>query len=102
MGNPTVVTIHIANEVDGSYNVRKPLPYPYHLDKVGVVGRQDYWRGSPERLIGFQRWDVQEIVLYVQEFLADPDSAIGLSPVFIDLDGTIWNHEYPVYKVTKN
>ena len=38
----------------GEYDVHQSVPYPYHIDSEGNVLRQDFWRGDPSRLIGFQ------------------------------------------------
>ncbi|WP_248582563.1 hypothetical protein [Nocardioides sp. InS609-2] len=90
--------IHIANTADGSYDVRKPLPYPYHVEADGSIARQDYWRGQPARLAGFQRQaDVQHVDVLAETWLADPDlDVVGMFPVFIDEDGSMWNSTTPV------
>lgn len=60
--------------------------YPIHLDAdLFVTG----WRGPVEegdKLIGFQRGSTQHIDLHTKDFVADPTSAVGLSPVFSDGD----------------
>lgn len=67
------------------YDPKLPLPYPYHIDDEGNVQRQDFWKGSPARLLGFQHGGVQRISLTFRDWMAgDADAAIGLCPVFID------------------
>ena len=62
------------------------LPYPYFIDKEGSVGRQDFWKGKPFKLIGFspipeQEFDKRQINL--SEFLESPQKAIGMYPIFM-------------------
>jgi hypothetical protein len=93
-------SVQVANEKDGSYNVHKPLPYPFHIDADGSVLRQDFWKGEPSRLIGFQEnADVQKVDLLAETWLASDDEAPeGWYPVFMDDDGGFWNHAYPIMK----
>lgn len=95
-------SIQVANTPTGEYDVHKPLPYPYQIDADGSVLRQDFWRGEPARLLGFQQdADVQQVDLLAEDWLATEDSApAGWHPVFMDADGGMWNHAYPV-EVTK-
>lgn len=78
---------------DMTYNVRKPLPYPFHIDAntgdcirgrgtVDLGDARDYKR--PWRLLGFQSGDVQTVVLTFDQFVARPQLAVGLRPVFVD------------------
>lgn len=110
-----VVSLHIANTVTGEYDVRQPLPYPFHLDADGNVTRQDFWRGEPLKLLGFQSDpDVHEVDLLVEDWLptaaagyaaasgaCSPVDAVGMWPVFRDADGTIWSHRFPVDQVSR-
>lgn len=110
---PAVVSLHIANTVTGEYDVRKPLPYPFHLDAEGNVLSQDFWRGEPIKLLGFQESpDVHEVNLLVEDWLptatspttsqvVGPVAAVGMWPVFLDADGTIWAHRFPVDNVSR-
>lgn len=64
-------------------------PYPYVVvgegEHAGYVLWQDFWRGEPYFLVGFQnRVDVQQIDLHMPEFLAAPGKAAGKYPVFSD------------------
>lgn len=79
--------------MEQQYDPMLPLPYPFHVDAdTGMIERQDFWRGEPAQLLGFQEGTVQRIVLYRHEWAKDPDSAIGLRPVFANDDGTMWSH----------
>lgn len=96
------ISIQVANMPDGSYDVHKPLPYPFHVtDELGAVGRQDFWRGEPIRLIGFQESpDVQRVKVLTRGFWNEPQQVVGMWPVFADADGGMWNHKHPVTEVT--
>lgn len=106
----TYITIQPAQgSVVGSYDVRQPLPYPYHIGTVGEVLRQDVWKGAPLRLVGFQRdLDVQEVTIF--EFHWVPvmlsgattarDEVIGMYPVFLRADGSMYTDTRPVVSVS--
>jgi hypothetical protein len=65
------------------------LPYPFHIDEDGFVGRQSFWRGNPIRLVGFvESPDSFEIALEADDWFADPDMALGMHPVMVDRAGT--------------
>lgn len=76
------ITIHPAAKSDQK-------PYPFHIEPDGTVGRQDFWNGNPSRLVGFQHdTDVQQVDVDLDDFLANPESAVGCYPVFFgDQDG---------------
>lgn len=94
-------TIHIANTTSGEYDVRKPLPYPFHINDDGSVDRQDFWRGTPARLAGFQREsDVQHVDVFAHDWLSGDVDVEGMFPVFIDNGGGMWSHTFPVTHVT--
>lgn len=71
------------------------LPYPFHIQAEdaadvtrGAVGRQDFWHGTPSRLVGFQADpDVQAVDLTLTQFLAEPGKARGMHPVMQDSEG---------------
>ena len=61
------------------------LPYPYFINEGGFVGRQDFWKGSPYKLLGFSNTpQAGSIDLLVTNFLKSPQSAINMFPVFTD------------------
>ena len=104
----TTISIQPANTPSGRYDVNIPLPYPYHLIVPGnvdrlvalAVDRQDFWRGDPAKLIGFQRGDAQEVVLWPGDFVANPESAVGLRPVFLTAAGDMYALAVPVDSVS--
>lgn len=59
------------------------LPYPYFINSKGFVGRQDFWKGKPYKLIGFSPVPVAgEMELYFSAFWKNPERVIGMYPVF--------------------
>ena len=108
----TYITIRPAQgSVVGDYDVRQPLPYPYHIGPAGEVLRQDVWKGYPLRLVGFQRdLDVQRVAIF--EFHWVPavlsgdtttrDEVIGMYPVFLRADGSMYSDTRPVEGVSVN
>lgn len=55
----------------------------------------------PETLIGFQDdADMQRVGLFANDFQADPETAVGKYPVFIDGTGTMYVSQLPVATVT--
>lgn len=72
------------------------LPYPYHIDASGEVGRQDFWKGKPKKLVGFAASPmIHEVVVNLKSFLKKPKLAIGMFPIFEQADGQ-W-YTYTVY-----
>lgn len=106
----TVITIQPGQPGMGlDYDVHQPLPYPFHIDPA--TGDCTRGRGTPEfepdmnagdspwRLIGFQESDIQEVVLTLDEFVADPQAAVGLVPVFVDANDGFFNLTVPITAV---
>jgi hypothetical protein len=59
-------------------------PYPYTIAPDGTVVGQDFWHGDPYALLGFQvKLEVQTVDLPTEQFLANPQQAVGMYPVFI-------------------
>ncbi len=78
---PSPVVDHITP--DGTELTR--LPYPYHVAEDGSVQRQDFWRGEPSAIVGFQRRvDVQSVDLYWEDAWKDPQKAVGMYPVLAE------------------
>lgn len=69
---------------NGSRNPMIRLPYPWHIDESGKVLCQDFWKGDPERLIGFAQPDnVYEIKVCLKEVFTKGAHVINnLLPVF--------------------
>lgn len=97
------ITIQPGQPGEGmNYNPSKSLPYPYHINpKNGDVDRQDFWRGDPSRLIGFQRTaSFQSVSLWLEDFVADPQQAVGMFPVFAKTGGGMYNLSVPITSVS--
>ena len=61
------------------------LPYPYFIDKDGYVGRQDFWKGKPYKLLGFSKEaKAGKIELNFVSFWKKPSQAVNMYPVFAD------------------
>ena len=98
---PTI-TIQPGQPDEGmGYNVAKPLPYPWHIDtESGEVGHQEFWNGEPFRLLGFQKnAQVQMVDLMLDQFVENPNLAVGMYAVFSDKDGGMYNITVPITHV---
>lgn len=73
------------------------LPYPYWIDpETGDVQRQEFWKGSPSKLIGFVAApSLFDMALSLDDFSADPAKAVGLFPVFEHANGEWYTHAAP-------
>lgn len=61
------------------------LPYPFHCGEDGTVQRQDFWRGDPIKVIGFQNdRDIQQVDLWWSDFVNTPEAAVGKYIVAVD------------------
>ena len=79
------------------------LPYPYFISEDGSVGRQDVWRGSPQKLVGFNGTPANETVepaCGLEDFLADPKIAIGKYPIFKHKDGKWFTYQDPIESIS--
>lgn len=55
------------------------LPYPFYVAEDGSVERQDFWRGDPAAVVGFQKdLAVQQIDLWWRDAVKDPQKAVGM------------------------
>lgn len=80
-------------------DVRMPRPFPYIINhETGAVSDQEFWRGDPFRLLGFQaNADVQRVNLFFEDWVArDIQSAVGMYPVFVKADGGMYCLALPV------
>lgn len=76
------------------------LPYPYHISKTGLVGRQDFWRGSPYKLIGFTiHWSKLAVSVPLEDFWKNPEKAVERFPVFEDQKGYWTTQKSAISKV---
>ena len=77
------------------------LPYPYFIDaKTAEVGRQDFWKGEPLRLICFAKKGETKGALTFAEFLKNHKKCIGLYPVFAHKDGEWYTYKDPIATVS--
>ncbi|TVU61595.1 hypothetical protein FQP90_13725 [Paenarthrobacter nitroguajacolicus] len=77
------------------------LPYPYFIDvPTGNVGRQDFWRGHPAKLIGFASSDEFDVALTLPDFIDSPGRAHGLRPIFENSNGAWFTHPQAVESTT--
>lgn len=75
-------------------------PYPYYVLANGKIAGQDFWKGNPARLNGFQaRRDVRRVDVLCEEFIANPLRALGRYPVFICRNGDMFNLEWPIQSI---
>lgn len=61
------------------------LPFPFFIDEKSYVSKQQFWKGAPYMLIGFNSkpingYDPKSID--TKEFFKDPKKAIGMYPIF--------------------
>jgi hypothetical protein len=79
------------------------LPYPYHIDSIGMVGRQEFWKGEPLKLVGFSDVPINgEIHLMFTDFWSDPEKAVGRFPVFMHKNGDWFTYTSPITNIRKN
>lgn len=105
MSDRILITIQPGNMPDGSYNPKLPLPYPFHVDAAtGEIDRQDFWKGDPFSVVGFQKdADVQTVDLLWDAATDDPDQIVGMFPVLVDAsgeEGVIYTDTRPITGVT--
>lgn len=80
----------------------KVEPYPYYIHADGTIGRQDKWKGNPHTLIGFDdAVDNCDVTLHLDEFLANPEAAVGMYAVFADKAGDFSTLGNPIASVRR-
>lgn len=78
------------------------LPYPFFVDDKGLVGRQDFWKGKPYRLLGFNDTPASgDIKLMFSKFKADPQKAVAMYPVFVNKPDDWVTHQWPIESITE-
>lgn len=92
-GVERIVTLQPAEYVDHITEDSRELtrlPYPYHVHQDGSIGRQDFWRGEPKRVVGFTA-DLakQQVDLWWHEAFAEPERAVGMYLVTQNEDGNM-------------
>lgn len=77
------------------------MPYPWHVILCdGAIGRQDFWAGNPAQLIGFaDEPDTGEVDFLFDDWLAEPERAIGCYPVFAAADGEFSTGDTPIESI---
>lgn len=77
------------------------LPYPFFVSEDGVIGSQDFWKGDPARVIGFQKdLAVQQIDLWWSDVVEDPQQAVGMYLVTSNAEGTWGTHSMAISDVS--
>lgn len=95
------ITIQPAEQEDST------LPYPFHIQPDGKVGRQDFWRGKPLKLIGFnpklQTGPMKGTVIF-EKFWENPKLAIGKFPIMQHKNKKYYTYGIPIksLRVNKN
>jgi hypothetical protein len=105
MNDPILITIQPSNAPDGTYNVHEPWPYPFHVDSAtGNVTRQDFWKGAPAQVLGFQvDRERQEVDLLWEDAAEHPELIEGMFAVLLDTsegEPTIYNTVCPIASVS--
>lgn len=80
------------------------LPYPFFIEENGNVGRQDFWRGKPLRLQGFNPTRVSGVVegtIGLEDFFKDPQRAVGMYPIMEHEGGDFFTYGDPIESVEK-
>lgn len=96
---PAQITDHLT---DDGHELTQ-LPYPFHVTDDGLVLHQDFWQGSPARIIGFAaRVDVHSIDLDWSEAVAEPQRAVGMYVVSADEKNTWATHTVVIESVTES
>lgn len=78
------------------------LPYPFHVNVHGEIQRQEFWKGNPERVVGFVS-DLarQEVDLSWDEVYSDPQRAVGQYVITQDSEGGWATHQLAIMRVTE-
>jgi hypothetical protein len=78
----------------------KKLPYPFAVREDGSVDGQDFWRGDPAAVLGFQNdEEAQQINVWWSDVVADPELAVGRFPVMREDNGTIYTYAVKIESV---
>lgn len=93
-----VYTVQMESYPDGV------LPYPFHVGATdGLIGRQDFWRGRVNALVGFSATpEAGEVDLEFDDWLNHVQAAVGMYPVTSDSDLQFATHTSPVTQVIEH
>jgi len=76
------------------------LPYPFFVSENGKIGRQDFWKGNPEMLLGLNDEPLAgDITLQRKEFFENPKKAIGKYPVLKNKNGEWVTSTIPIESI---
>jgi hypothetical protein len=77
------------------------LPYPIVADEKGMVQGQEFWKGDPNRVIGFQK-DLarHEIDLWWHDAVKDPSATVGMYLVTDNTAGDMGVHQTAIESAT--
>ncbi len=80
--------------MDEEGNARYRTPYPFVVDEEGNVRGQEFWKGEPLHVMGFQKdFHVQRVDVRWEEAIKDLKETVGMYLVVIDKDGTMGSYE---------
>lgn len=79
------------------------LPYPFFIESDGSVQRQDFWKGKPLKLIGFDinpsDHGMSGKSIDLSDFIVDPQRAVGMYPIFEHADGNWFTYDDAISSV---
>jgi hypothetical protein len=86
---PGQITDNIWVGRDESIVEGQMTPYPFSVDAAtGDVEDQNFWKGDPKRVVGFQAYvDRQQVDLWWEDAAKTPDLIVGMFPVMVGPDG---------------
>jgi hypothetical protein len=85
---------------EGKIAFGERVPYPFAVKENGEVDGQDFWRGDPAAVLGFQNdEEVQRIDVWWSDVVSDPELAVGKFPVMIEESGNIYTYTVKIESV---
>jgi hypothetical protein len=76
------------------------LPYTFAVKEDGSVDDQEFWRGDPAAVLGFQNdEEIQKIDVWWSDVVADPELAVGKFPVMREEGGNIYTYAVKIESV---
>jgi hypothetical protein len=90
--------------------LKGPTPYPYIISEKGFVGRQKFWKGTPQKLLGFhstpESGGMDTVTFIDKDIIIAEDIMLGINryPVFADSEGgwfTLGTQVEKIIEVTK-
>lgn len=78
------------------------MPYPFSFAADGLILNQKFWKGVNFKVIGFQkRLNVYQIDLLLEDFVGDPQQAVGMWLVTADDRGRFSTHTTAIESASK-